>query len=86
MNVSRRVVASTLLVLAGLIGGVVTVYGDKPKPADDKASPDQEAVHKLLESFVNAFQVFLRSPASPIVVHGILNDLDQQRARMCDVA
>jgi len=55
MNVSRRVVVSALLVFAGVVGGVVTVYGDKPKPADDKASADQEAVHKLLESFANAF-------------------------------
>jgi uncharacterized protein (TIGR02246 family) len=53
MNVSRRVVISTLLVLAGLVGGVVTVFGDKP--AENKPSADQEAVHKLLESLANSF-------------------------------
>jgi len=55
MNVSRRVVIATLLVLAGLAGGVVTVFGDKPNPTETKTSADQEAVHKLLESFANSF-------------------------------
>src|SRR5580765_4597358 len=55
MNVSRRVVVYTLLVLVGLVGGVVTVFGDKPNPAENKPGPDQDAVHKLLESFANAF-------------------------------
>src|SRR5262245_60053371 len=53
MNVSRRVVVYTLLVLLGMVGGVVTVFGDKP--TETKPSPDGAAVHKLLESFAAAF-------------------------------
>lgn len=55
MNVSRRVVVYSLLVLVGLAGGVVTVFGDKPNPTEIKPGPDEAAVHKLLESFAAAF-------------------------------
>src|SRR5262245_38309988 len=54
MSVTRRVVLSAVLVSAGVVWGLMSALGDKP--ADNaRPGPDQEAVHKLLESFVAAF-------------------------------
>lgn len=53
---TRRVALSALLVIVGVAGGLVFAFGNRPNEADEpKANPDQEAVHKALESFAAAF-------------------------------
>jgi uncharacterized protein (TIGR02246 family) len=56
MTHSLRYAVPTLLLLAGFAGGLVFGFGGGQNTAPaPKASPDQDAVHKTLETFVTGF-------------------------------